>query len=1440
MVRLAFEGAASSRAAASFLVVEGGPGLGKSRLIKEAEGEAFVAGLRSFRWEALRYREDEAHDGGPEAAPETGDDPAWFQSALLASPPASAGLGSFADEAERSAASTFDLLTREPSVLLVDDVDRLPFYERTVARLIVEKVRSWRQSPQRLRKGAYCPVLVYTFTSRALRRDEFSTWWARLADLSWTTVFSLAPWSAEEVSLFLDRVLPPRRRLEELEALLVRESLGQPGRLRLLLQDLARAGELRLESGVWVAERSTSGLRPLPGDGRRFREEWDQLNRQLEDVLGVCAVGGDGGRPIATTVVASALELPPDRLARNLRRLESLELLCPARITAKRAGDSVLLGRRQRLWVLRAGGRARRRDWRRLVVDSSAPRVERVFQELRLGPVPAERVSSAATDSGVIARRLLAFHVDRSRQPAVERAASAFRLGEIHHRRGDARRARPYLLFARKWIGDAAVRARIEMFLGEEALLERRLEEAGELLEEAEKALSPTDEALPRVLCDLAFREHLSGETLNASESVACALRRCPGHPALENLRAVTAIALGDLDQAETRLRSVLARRDLHLIPGNRGTLYSTYGVALRRQGRLDEAVRTHRRAAEDFERAGLVSRAARAYGNLGVALRVAGKYEEALASTSRCAALHRELGNEEGTAVGEANLGSLARELGLLGTASRRFHAAEHSARAAGREARSRVLDHPAFLENRILLALELGEEKKLRDLLARREEALSRPGEPLRAETSLVELRLWRTGRKPCGSDLVRLCRREFRVSDGPFLYELALLRPDDSPRATAGEEREIAELVDRARDELRRLARVSPRERFYSSLVDLAVPENEARTREALDQVMAQVHTFPLRDARRAGLRAMVERAGDPETREKARGELRRLLDEILFDLDSVQRKTYRERPDIREALELTRSASRGSASKRERGVREAFRFNQEILKEKRLDGLVEKIVDAAMSLTDAERGVLVMRQGGCLRVVAARSGGRDLVSPDDEISHTVLEKSLEEGVACVTTDALADTTLRSVSSVAELGLRSILVVPLRAKRSRILGALYLDNPFEKAVFDSDDLELAESFCAQAALAWTAAERRRETALHLWQLRRSNRRLKNELRLSRRDLARLSRRAHRQLDDMVGDSRTMREVFHLVEMIAPTDLPVLITGESGTGKELVARAIHRLSPRSARAFVAENCGAIPATLLESALFGYTKGAFTGADRDRPGIFAIAEGGTLFLDEIGELAPDLQSRLLRVLQERELRPLGARRALKVDVRLVASTNRDISQAIAVGDFREDLYYRIQGAEIHVPPLRERLEDVPLLVQHFLRALAHGAREKQVGAETMDQLCRYPWPGNVRELENELRRAFVLCSDHVIGLRHLSPSVRDWTPAREGRETDHEEVRPVRELVQDAIRRAMRRFDGRKQDVARALGISRTTLYLKLKEMEETRRDDPAEGPLS
>ena len=252
----------------------------------------------------------------------------------------------------------------------------------------------------------------------------------------------------------------------------------------------------------------------------------------------------------------------------------------------------------------------------------------------------------------------------------------------------------------------------------------------------------------------------------------------------------------------------------------------------------------------------------------------------------------------------------------------------------------------------------------------------------------------------------------------------------------------------------------------------------------------------------------------------------------------------------------------------------------------------------------------------------------------------------------------------------------------------------------------------------------------------------------------------------------DGMVGTSPAMREVTRMVDAVAYSAATVLVQGESGTGKELVARALHAKSPRRSQPFVALNCGALTETLLESELFGHVKGAFTGAQRDQKGLFDAADGGTIFLDEIGDVPPATQVRLLRVLQEGELKRVGAAESVKVDVRIIAATHRDLPKLVKAGRFREDLFYRLNVIAIPLPALRERMDDVPLLAHHFLRRYADrlGKKVKTVSPEAIELLCGYRWPGNVRELENAIERAVVLCRGDTVGAADLPPTISGRT----------------------------------------------------------------------
>ena len=319
-----------------------------------------------------------------------------------------------------------------------------------------------------------------------------------------------------------------------------------------------------------------------------------------------------------------------------------------------------------------------------------------------------------------------------------------------------------------------------------------------------------------------------------------------------------------------------------------------------------------------------------------------------------------------------------------------------------------------------------------------------------------------------------------------------------------------------------------------------------------------------------------------------------------------------------------------------------------------------------------------------------------------------------------------------------------------------------------------------------------------------------------------LSQMEQLRKELEARYTFEDIVGRSPAMQNLFDIVPQIAASESTVLIAGDSGTGKELFARALHHLSPRNKKRFVAVNCAALPDTLLESELFGYKAGAFTDARRDKLGRFVLADGGTIFLDEIGDVSPAMQVRLLRVLQERCVEPLGATESVKVNVRVVAATNKDLTQLVREGKFREDLFYRIRVIHLRIPALRERREDIPLLVDHLVAKFnrLQGKDIAGVSQEVMVRLMDHDYPGNVRELENIIEQAFVLCRGGLIEAQHLPAELRP--PASSGASADGSTN--LRLAEQEMIRIVLQRNGGNRQRTAQELGIDPSTLYRKLK----------------
>jgi Nif-specific regulatory protein len=402
-----------------------------------------------------------------------------------------------------------------------------------------------------------------------------------------------------------------------------------------------------------------------------------------------------------------------------------------------------------------------------------------------------------------------------------------------------------------------------------------------------------------------------------------------------------------------------------------------------------------------------------------------------------------------------------------------------------------------------------------------------------------------------------------------------------------------------------------------------------------------------------------------------------------------------------------------------------------------------------------------------------------------------------------------------------AVLAAGLQSCLWVPMHFG-DEVGGTLFFGK-HEPYWYDDVDVEVATVIGSRMVLG-IQHQRLAEEQRRLASAERRARGLEQSLKSARREL-------HQRygFDQMIGDSPPLREALTRAAQVARTETTVLLTGESGTGKELVARAIHYASPRADGPFVAVNCAALPDTLLESELFGHERGAFTGADRQKPGRFELAAHGTLFLDEIGELSAAVQVKLLRVLQEREFERVGGTATLKADLRLIAATNRDLMAEMAAGRFRNDLFYRLSVFNVHLPPLRDRGDDVLLLADSFVRTLAAkmGRSDVALSRDAVELLRRHPWPGNIRELQNAIERGLITCEGALVTAAHLAISLpSERTILRQQPEPVRPAASPVdlHELERKAIVDALQRTHGHKARAAALLGLTRFQLYSRLK----------------
>lgn len=482
---------------------------------------------------------------------------------------------------------------------------------------------------------------------------------------------------------------------------------------------------------------------------------------------------------------------------------------------------------------------------------------------------------------------------------------------------------------------------------------------------------------------------------------------------------------------------------------------------------------------------------------------------------------------------------------------------------------------------------------------------------------------------------------------------------------------------------------------------------------------------------------------------------------------------------------------------------------YRVARTLLDEREYGELLAGVLDATIEALGADRGFVVVREGGRFHAAVARNFRSEaLTEAEEEVSSSISGAVVEHGRALLIGDALDSERFRNNPSVQRLALRSVLCAPLVAS-DEAFALIYLENRDISNRFTQRHRGLLDEICRLAAP-------RLRTAVAIEQARKRARAWESSL---------------GETDGIVTADAGMASVLQTVRQVAPTDLPVLIQGETGTGKELVARALYRHSARASGPFVVLNCAAIPASLIESELFGYMRGAFTGATRDRIGLIAAAHRGTLLLDEIAELPLELQPRLLRVLQSGEFMRLGSVQAETVDVRFIAATNRDLEREVEAGTFRSDLYYRLSGIILKIPPLRERSHDIHLLADHFVRnyATRYAREAPRLDGECLAALSAYSFPGNVRELESEMARLVAVSPPGaLLGPEALNDRIRGSSRPGGSAPGEAGTLPPMSlaEMEKRLILAVLDHTGGNRTRAAELLGISREGLRTKMQRL--------------
>jgi transcriptional regulator with GAF, ATPase, and Fis domain len=852
----------------------------------------------------------------------------------------------------------------------------------------------------------------------------------------------------------------------------------------------------------------------------------------------------------------------------------------------------------------------------------------------------------------------------------------------------------------------------------------------------------------------------------------------------------LAAFYLGDLDEADRAFAALEAAGDAATI----GRALSLRGMVAQQRGQLGLASDRYRDAARRLDEIGEIHAAATAELNLGTALAERGRASEALPRLAAASRVFAQLGATTEQIAADLNRGNALVAVGLADEAR---VAAEAAIAKADAVPHLRAFALLVLGDARRRLGDAAGAERAYRDGLA-----LGRERGDAHAQISAY----------------VALAEAGHAVT----VPEDVITSDDDRDRWTIARGR--LDLVDAAAVPAVLLGAAR-------ACADVAT---RASTADRLERAF-RAHAVACRLAQRAGdtglARTQAERA-------------RAAHAAIVAAAAPAFRAALDADPDLAGLPAVEESRARAAPNESAAHMRRLLTLSRRLNVEPDVERILDEVIDTAIELTAAERGFLLLRQpdGALAPVVSRNFAMSDLASGDRSVSRSIAERAAQTGEPVLTVDAGIDERFAIAASVAALRLRSVLAVPLR-QRGQVTGCIYVDHRLRGGAFDDTAATVLGELADIAAIAIENAQLTDDLRRTTREVEALNQRLGHELAERDAELVRVKAdlpnrdRLRHRYERIVGRSPATVRMLDIVDRAAATSLPVVIVGESGTGKELVARALHDHGPRGGGPFVAINCSAVPEPLLESELFGHVRGAFTGADRDRRGLFEVADSGTLFLDEIADTSPAMQAKLLRVLQDGMVRRVGDSKTRKVDVRVVAASQRSLAELAAAGTFREDLRFRLEVINVPVPPLRERQGDIPLLVEHLVARLVPGKPPRLTRA-ALRALTHHRWPGNIRELENALARGVAMGGD-VIDVGDLPEAIATIAarpePAKPSVGEDLRLKPALASTEQAYISAAMERAKGNQTVAARLLGLSRFGLQKKLRRLAGD--DDSEDG---